>query len=191
MKLMRDIADKKLESVNAECDKKITGLNEEIKILKKKVSELEAKQSQANLPSDDEKEDKGVKIKVEGCGIPEINGTYKQCGLYHDKPKFSKKGSCDGEDAEFTIYNFRWDGTFYWWISFEDNSEFLRHCHSEIRILRGSSDQRCVHISTGSEIDFYKVRTFPDADLPHRDGWELSDRGVDPPPCITVLGNDN
>jgi hypothetical protein len=96
-------------------NKKLKSADKEIKALKKKVSELEAKQSQASVPSDEEEdEDEGVKIKVEGCGIPEINGAYRQCGMYEGKPDFSKKGRWGGRDGEFKIY---WHGA-YWWISF-------------------------------------------------------------------------
>jgi hypothetical protein len=79
--------------------------------------------------SDDAKEDEGVKIKVEGCGIPEINGTYKQCGMNQGKSKFSQKGRWDGRDAEFKIYC----GASYWWILL---GEFWhRSCCSEIQFF--------------------------------------------------------
>jgi hypothetical protein len=130
---MRESADKKVESfklsITADYEKKVESMNKEIKALKKKVSELEAKQSQVSVPSDDEEEDEGVKIKVEGCGIPEINGTYKQCGMNRGKPKFSQKGRWDGRDAEFKIYC----GASYWWILL---GEFWhRSCCSEIQFF--------------------------------------------------------
>jgi hypothetical protein len=193
MKLMRDSADKKAESVKSECEKKIDSMNKklksmnkEIKALKKKVSELEAKQSQAILPSDDEEDaDEGVKIKVEGCGIPEINGTYKQCDMHN--PMFSKKGRWDGEDGEFLIY---WS-CFEWWIWWKHDGEFWQHhCHSEIQFCILTS--KIVHLCTESRTYFYYVRTFRDnTDLPPCDGWRTTHQGFNPSPRITVLGNDN
>jgi hypothetical protein len=39
------------------------------------------------------------------------------------------------------------------------------------------------------DTDFYKVSTC-DSPLPPNDGWEVIDKGVNPPPQITVLRND-
>jgi hypothetical protein len=109
MKLMRESADKKVESVKlsitADYEKKVESMNKEIKALKKKVSELEAKQSQVS-----------VQIKVEGCGIPEMNGIYKQHGMFDGKPHFIKNGRWNGRDAEFNIY---WGGIRTWWFGGE------------------------------------------------------------------------
>jgi hypothetical protein len=209
MKLMKDSADKKVESfklsVAADYEKKMSGLKQaitsdydkkidsmdkklksadkEIKALKKKVSELEAKQSQGNLPSDEEEEDEGVKIKVEGCGTLEVNGTYKQDDMHHDKPEFIKEGRWDEEDVEFKIYYH--DDTESWWIScYPDDGEFWqRHCHSEMQNFVN------LFLCTESEVDFYRGRSV--ADLPPMDEWEIMDYGVYPQPRITVLGNDS
>ena len=39
------------------------------------------------------------------------------------------------------------------------------------------------------DTDFYKVSTC-NSPLPPNDGWEVIDKGVNPPPQITVLRND-
>jgi hypothetical protein len=179
-------------------NKKLKSANKEIKALKKKVSESEAKQSQARVPSDEkEDDDEGVKIKVEGCGIPEINGTYKQCDMHNRKPMFSKKGRWDERDGEFIINSqVTLAGCAYWWSTFydvDDNREFWqRHCHSEMHFFVSFLSE-IVHRCTDEDIDFYKVRIIgpDDADLPPKDGWVALDQGVNPPPHITFLGNDS
>ncbi|KAL3794708.1 hypothetical protein ACHAWO_012355 [Cyclotella atomus] len=98
MKLIKQSMASDYEKKLSECNKKIDSVNKklnaaqkEIKTLKKKLSDLKATESQASTLSYDN-EDEGVKVKVEGCGIAEINGTYKQFGMYGGKPKFSKSG---------------------------------------------------------------------------------------------------
>jgi hypothetical protein len=116
---MNLMMDKKIEgikqTITADYNKKIDTMDKKIKYLKKQVSDLEAKQPGASKPSDDnEDENEEVKVKVEGCGIVEINGTYKQCGMYHGAPKFCKSGQWRGRDVDFAI--FRSPFTLYNWF---------------------------------------------------------------------------
>jgi hypothetical protein len=152
-------------------------LRDSNKALKKKVSELEAKQSQ-------EDEYEGVKIiEVEGCGTSEINGTYTKCDIYRGKPKFSKEGRWDGRDAEFKIYYHY--GSKSWCIVV--GAFWHRSCCSEIQFFVASYP-KIVHLCTEPRAYMYRARI--DTVLPPSDGWELIG-GDEPPPRITVLGNDN
>jgi hypothetical protein len=127
MKLIKQSMASDYEKKLSECNKKIDSVNKklnaaqkEIKTLKKKLSDLKATESQASTLSDDN-EDKGVKVKVEGCRIAEINGTYKQFGMYGGKPKFSKSGQWNGEDVNFVIY---WDHCMWYIIICHNDGEF-------------------------------------------------------------------
>jgi hypothetical protein len=87
--------------------KKLNTAQKEIKDLKKQDLELPDSDSQASTLSDDSGdtcEDGGVKIKVEHCGIAEINGTYKQCGIYNGLPLFYKCGQWNGDHVHFSIF---------------------------------------------------------------------------------------
>lgn len=106
-------------------------------------------------------------IIVEGCGMPEINGTYarnetSQRGLVHSADDrgasvFSKKGEWKGEEVDFVIYRTSSD---WWW-------------------------QWC--ISIGYDILLYKTKdnTYaPHMPPPPLHGWEVMGSGVDPAPTI-------
>eukprot|EP00804_Cyclotella_cryptica_P023671 CCRYP_017689-RA/>CCRYP_017689-RA protein AED:0.00 eAED:0.00 QI:320/1/1/1/0/0/2/480/212 len=53
-------------------------------------------------------------IKVAGCGVPEVNGTYKKHGTINGAPTFVKSGWWDGESISFEVWRARC-GTWIVW----------------------------------------------------------------------------
>eukprot|EP00956_Cyclotella_meneghiniana_P003384 scaffold4079_cov44-Cyclotella_meneghiniana.AAC.9 len=96
-------------------------------------------------------------LLVEGCGVAEVNGTYKRNGDFHGAPRYFKEGQWEGEDVEFVIRQGDFDIWWYIliWIEGEDDSLYYFPAESE-------------------------------TSTPPSDGWMISYYGVAPPPKITI-----
>jgi hypothetical protein len=62
---------------------------------------------------------------VEGCGLPEVNGTYKKVGI----SSYRKSGQWDGKNCIFIISR-PYTGAFYWgiYVLGEDAFRYLYYC---------------------------------------------------------------
>jgi hypothetical protein len=68
-----------------------------------------------------ENEDNAVRntvCKVEGAGVPEVNGEYKFNSLKHDSGFYIRRADYNGKPAKFTLYKCSLsNGGFQWFIS--------------------------------------------------------------------------
>eukprot|EP00956_Cyclotella_meneghiniana_P003386 scaffold4079_cov44-Cyclotella_meneghiniana.AAC.11 len=98
-------------------------------------------------------------IVVAGCGIAEVNGTYKRDGDIDDAPKYSKKGKWEGKTVTFEIYQGSYRGP-AWFISIRERN------YQDI---------------LGAYLYYNEIKT----SVPPSDGWRVF-RGIEPLPKITL-----
>jgi cell division protein FtsB len=84
-----------------------------MKSMQKELANLKANNTQINHLSENEDD---VDVVVEGCGVEQINGGYKQSGEYCGAPKYTKKGLWGVEEGEFRIYHSTY--RYGWYIGF-------------------------------------------------------------------------
>lgn len=98
---------------------------------------------------------KVVKIVVEGCGMSEVNGTYRQDGcitgnqrrirLAEDVPVFFKMEEWEGKPVTFVMARGKYtnDEREYWWIGHLDSAGrnldstrplYVAHCSAEVQV---------------------------------------------------------
>jgi hypothetical protein len=91
MNLMKQSYERKMEdmkqSISASYDSKIVEMKakmkQENKSMQKRIKDLEARELRAENMK---------KLIVQGCGVPEINSDYEQCGFRSGAPMFAKTG---------------------------------------------------------------------------------------------------
>ena len=110
---------------------------------------------------------------VEGCGIPQVNGTYKRSGSADKVPKYLKNTLYDGKDEDFMIFRcLLSDLTRRWYISIVP---------------------RNIHPGTTKDIDFYAAPIPHErTTLPPKEGWTAV-KGVsnaDPSPRVYPSNTD-
>lgn len=125
------------QSISSRYEKKINNMKNEITEMKQQLSssdktiesiqkemvDLKSKQSEVQQSSDKDKDkEKEAGLNVEGCGIAQINGTYKQFGEFNGAPKYSKMGMYSGKEVKFEI--FRYAGV--WCIFMLGNGKKIR-----------------------------------------------------------------
>jgi hypothetical protein len=111
-KLIQDKTESMKKEI-ASLKQKVAASDKKIKSMQKEIGSLKANNTQANHLSDNEDD---FDVIVEGSGIEQVNGSYKQSGESFGAPKYIKKGMWRGEEAEFKIYKDRCDA---WFISVE------------------------------------------------------------------------
>ena len=121
----------------------------------------------AEVPSDSEANvskkvrsdsDFAEEVTVEGCGLAEVNGTYKRDGNRCGSPRYSKKGQWKGENVWFHIL-YKATGNFW-----------------HIVILRSPRSGRIAGLYYNQDGSL----------VPPSDGWFVYNSGVEPPPKITL-----
>jgi hypothetical protein len=53
-------------------------------------------------------------VFVDGCGIEQVNGTYRQVGIRDNIPNYSMKTFWNGQEVEFILYH--WVGSDWSWF---------------------------------------------------------------------------
>lgn len=79
-----------------------------------------------------------LKVIVDGCGVEQLNGTYRQVDIRHNIPHYSKKGLWNGREVHFTLHHRALGTDFNWYLSINGAQD-----------LYMSSDRACLPPQVG------------------------------------------